>query len=85
VLSMFSYFSLFAPYKLLSTKGDTFHFKGIPSNQSHEMRRDMTIVKLQEQIRNLTKELEEVRGSAQQNPYQRGYDVNPIDITYSSS
>jgi len=26
-----------------------------------------------------------VKGSGQRNPYHQGYDVNPIDIAYSSS
>ena len=31
------------------------------------------------------RKLEQARGSAQRNPYYRGYDVNPIDFTYFSS
>jgi len=49
------------------------------------MWRDKGIVELREQVRKLTKELQQLRGSPQRNPCRRGYDVNPIDIAYCSS
>ena len=41
-------------------------------------------MEVQVQARKITKEFEQVRGSALWNPYHRGYDVNPIVIIYSS-
>jgi len=49
------------------------------------MMRDRAIIEFHEQVRKLTKELELVTGSTPQNPYCQGYDVNPVDIAYSSS
>ena len=46
-------------------EGDASHSKSIPPYQAHQMRRDRAIIKLQEKVRKLTKELEQVRGSTQ--------------------
>ena len=59
----------------------SFHSKAIPPKQAHEIRRHSAI-ELQKQVRKLTKELEQVRGSAQWNPYRHSYDINSIDIAY---
>ena len=59
-------------------KGDVSH-----SKKTYEI--DGVIVELQEQFRKLTQELEQVRGSTQRDSYHQAYDVNPIDIAYSSS
>jgi len=69
----------------MANKGDASHSRGIPPEHAHELRRDEAIIELHEQLRKLTKELEQVRGSAQQNPYRRGYYVIPIEIAYYSS
>ena len=48
----------------MGNEGDASHSKGISPDQAYEMRRDRAIIELQEQVRRLTKELEQVRGSA---------------------
>jgi len=55
---------LFFTYKLLpivANKGDVSHLKGVSPKQAHEIRIERAIIKLQEQVRKLTKELERVR------------------------
>jgi len=41
----------------------TFHCRGIPLAQTHKIRRYKAIIELKEQVRKLTRELEQVRGS----------------------
>jgi len=68
----------------MANKGDAPHFRGIPPKQAHEIKRDRAIIELQVHGRKFTRELEQVKGFGQQNPYHKGYDVNPIDIMYLS-
>jgi len=56
--------------------------------QAHKMRKDKTIIELQEQLRKLTMELDQVKGFVPHK--QQGYrhwelDASPTDIAYSSS
>ena len=67
----------------MADEGDASHSKSIPPKQAHDIGR--ALAELQEQLRKLTKEAEQVNGSAQRNSYQRGYDVSPIDLIYSST
>ena len=59
--------------------------RGISLELTLEMRRDKAIIDLQEQVRKLTMELEQVKGSERWVPQPRELDVNPIDIAYTSS
>ena len=45
----------------------------------------MVMLKLGQQAKRLTRELEQVKGFGQRNPYHWGYGVNSIEITYSAS
>ena len=64
-------------------EGNGSHSKSIPPKYDHDIGR--ALVDLLQQMRKLTQEVEQLRGSARQNPYRRGYDVIPINFTYSSS
>jgi len=48
------------------------------------MRRDKTIINLQEQVRKLTMKLERIKGSKRRGPCHRELDVSPIHIACSS-
>ena len=54
----------------MANEGDTSHSLGTPLEQAHEIRRQRAIVELQEQVRKLAIELEQVTGSGQRNPYR---------------
>jgi len=47
----------------MANEGEGSYSRGIPLEQAHKMRRDKTIIKLQKQVRKLTRELEQVKGS----------------------
>jgi len=44
------------------------------------LRRDKTIIELQEQVRKVLHELKQLKGSRQWNPYHWCSDINPIYI-----
>jgi len=59
--------------------------RGISPQLAHEMRRDKATIGLQKQVRKLTVELQRDKRSERRVPRPRELDVNPIDITWSSS
>jgi len=69
----------------MANEGEYDYIRGIPLKEAHEMRKDKAIIELQEQVRKLTLELEQIKGSV---PFERGghchweLDVSSIDITY---
>jgi len=67
----------------MTSEGNPSHSWNIPIKQAHEIGR--ALVQLQEQMRKLTQEVAQVRGSTLWNPYRRGYNAHFIDIEYSSS
>ena len=58
--------------------------RGIFLELANEIRRDKTIIDLQEQVRKLTMELEQVKGSKRRVSRPRELDINPIDVAHSS-
>ena len=53
----------FNPFTITANKEDPSHSKAIHLEKSPEMRRDKAIIELQEQVRRLKRDLEQVRGS----------------------
>jgi len=72
----------------MANEGASSLFRGISLEQAHEVRREKIIIKLQEQVRRLTKELEQLKGSVcigQRSHYRQEFDVSSNDIAYTSS
>ena len=72
----------------MANEGDHSYSRGIHLERAYMMMRDNAILELQEQVRMLTRELEQARGSVpsrQRGHYSWEFYVSPIDIAYSSS
>ena len=67
----------------MANEGESFQYKGLSLKQARKMRSDNAIIALQEQVRKLTMELEQVKGFEHQAPRHREFNINPIDLAYS--
>jgi len=66
-------------------EGEPSQPRNISLVQAHKMRGDKVIIDLQEPVRKLAMELERVKRFERRGPHCQELDVNPINITYSSS
>jgi len=69
----------------MTNGAESYQPRGVSLELAHEMRRDKAIIDLQEQVRKLIMELEQVKGSERRVSRPREHDVNPIGIAYLSS
>ena len=72
----------------MAIEGDPSYSMGIPLKQAHEVRRDKIIIELQEKVRRLIRELQQIKGCVPigwQIHRHQEFIISLIDIAYSSS